>query len=452
MKQHIEVRGSRAVRTGGTSQQQSPRRYHNRTSSALNEVNNGDASEAITEGSELIGMSSANSHRILPKPLHRIDCDLRHTNMNHTHSLIMDSEKLSKNYGVERKVSRIPRPTSASSKKCLTSKSNPKITNTSVNTPRTTRPAEVCPRSPLAKMGRSVSLVQPRKIQQPKVNDKYNLVSIGTETSSTSFCPSTPRPRSASSSTYPAKRQCAASFSTSTNNLRIVKPQINHNTSFKAPLTYRERFQNMKSGIPSTQDILSVISRESSELGAFKTFNQMHKPRYRAGGASSIPRRTYNITFDCPICIGSLVQSGTIDLREGTSKGNVVTHCGHLFHRECMENWLRIKGNNRCPICSTLCVPETLQSVYLECNVSVDENSKTILAKESCKFEKSTTANDAFEVLKSEYDILQTRYDEMLAENEEFSFKAAIASSLQSAYDMECRNRLQLQWYQKDKY
>ncbi|ODM91469.1 RING-H2 finger protein ATL7 [Orchesella cincta] len=265
-----------------------------------------------------------------------------------------------KPYGVERKVSRIPRPTSATSKK-----------------------------SKWAKCFIGAASTQQR-------TNHSNLVSTGTGTSTTSFfCPSTPRPSSASPSTTPTKRQCAASFSTSNNALRNVELQRNP--------------AQIKPSLARAEENLNLINRP---------------PGYGSDVASALPRNIYNITFDCPICIGSLVHSGGIhNPKEGGSKGNVVTHCGHLFHRECMESWLRIKGNNRCPICSTLCVPETLQSVYLECNVSVDENSRTILAKEISKFDQNRTVNEAFQVLKSEYDILKARFDEMIAENEEFSSK-----------------------------
>ncbi|ODM87367.1 Cysteine and glycine-rich protein 3 [Orchesella cincta] len=282
------------------------------------------------------GSSDTSNKAALQKPPHNNNS--RHTYMKSTSDL--NYEKMVKPYGVERKVSRIPRPTSATSKKCLTS--NP--TKTCVSVKKLTNATTECPRSPIAKMGRSVSLVQP--CTQQRTNHS-NLLLLSFDAS----------PKFASPSTTPTKRQCAASFSTSNNALRNVELQRNP-VQIKPSLARAER--SMKSGIPSTQDILSVIRRESSDLINFKNLNLINRPGYGSDVASALPRNIYNITFDCPICIGSLVHSGD-----------------------------RIR-------------------------------------------------------------YLKARFDEMIAENEEFSFKAAIASSLQSASIWNCRNRLQLQWENKN--
>lgn len=41
----------------------------------------------------------------------------------------------------------------------------------------------------------------------------------------------------------------------------------------------------------------------------------------------------------CVICLGSL--AGTVE----------TTACGHLFHAECVEQWLRTYREPRCPVC-----------------------------------------------------------------------------------------------------
>ncbi|ODM90200.1 Cysteine and glycine-rich protein 3 [Orchesella cincta] len=100
------------------SERMSPRRYHDRTSSKRDEVQR-DAIDHDKDLSE--GSSDSSNKAALQKPPHNNNKEgnSRHTYMTNTPDL--NYEKMVKPYGVERKVSRIPRPTSATSKKCLAS-------------------------------------------------------------------------------------------------------------------------------------------------------------------------------------------------------------------------------------------------------------------------------------------------------------------------------------------
>lgn len=48
--------------------------------------------------------------------------------------------------------------------------------------------------------------------------------------------------------------------------------------------------------------------------------------------------------------------------------------------------------------------------------------------------------------IRSQYELLKAKYNEIVTTNNNGFLNAAIANSLQNAYDAECRNRLQLQW------
>ena len=49
----------------------------------------------------------------------------------------------------------------------------------------------------------------------------------------------------------------------------------------------------------------------------------------------------FNHSPNCPICIEKLV-----------SKKTQIVHCGHEYHHECIEKWL--KTDNTCPLCRRL--------------------------------------------------------------------------------------------------
>jgi len=219
--------------------------------------------------------------------------------------------------------------------------------------------------------------------------------------------------------------------------------------------------------VPSPQAILSAVRRENSNVNkpnlpkfSYPTENHNTDINGNKGAGAMIPngKSRFHVTFECPICISSLVpgnESALLNARRPFGNGNVVTTCGHMFHRDCLENWLKIKGNKRCPICSAFCMSETLQPVYLECNLSADMDSKSgssrdILNVQAGKVGKPVKCNDAgFKALRSEYDLLKAKYNAILSEKDNYSLKVTIANSLQNAYDMECRNRLTLQWENK---
>ena len=50
--------------------------------------------------------------------------------------------------------------------------------------------------------------------------------------------------------------------------------------------------------------------------------------------------------YTCVICMTEFVKDDEV---------GVLTHCGHFFHEECLEEWLKIKKS--CPICKSHCLP-----------------------------------------------------------------------------------------------
>ena len=50
--------------------------------------------------------------------------------------------------------------------------------------------------------------------------------------------------------------------------------------------------------------------------------------------------------YTCVICMTEFVKDDEV---------GVLTHCGHFFHEECLEEWLKIKKS--CPICKSRCLP-----------------------------------------------------------------------------------------------
>jgi hypothetical protein len=66
-----------------------------------------------------------------------------------------------------------------------------------------------------------------------------------------------------------------------------------------------------------------------------------------------------NDEADCPSC-----RDPWIDPDNGrTSMENEIVeiHCGHRFHRDCIEQWLSAK--NTCPMCRSVCFPLDMWSV-----------------------------------------------------------------------------------------
>ncbi len=53
---------------------------------------------------------------------------------------------------------------------------------------------------------------------------------------------------------------------------------------------------------------------------------------------------------DCTICRQSINTDSIYAMEEGFKSKVCSGRCGHIFHNECIEAWL--KSNKRCPICS----------------------------------------------------------------------------------------------------
>ena len=63
----------------------------------------------------------------------------------------------------------------------------------------------------------------------------------------------------------------------------------------------------------------------------------------------------------CPICLEALTSDST--------NHNVTTTCGHLFHINCVQDWLR-RGISTCPKCLSNISKDKLIRIYLEPNES----------------------------------------------------------------------------------
>lgn len=284
---------------------------------------------------------------------------------------------------VQQKSSRIPRPTSANSKKSLTttitaitpsslspkprvfkgfvSKSKNSITSSKPSSPRTTGRSSNL--TGAQKMQRSISLMQAKS---PGANGGYHVVppSKGHQSTKPGHHQ---RPRSAvSSSTREeksksdtpfvkvsssiTKRHCAASFEPrkkKENNkgdnrqpAKVSEPATEKQNSTTVLKPY-----SCRGVIPSTQAILSAIQREGSDLFKVKSSSQipfLNTESYDILPAKDLPRVNnnlsghrypkrsfnFNMTFECPICISSLVPTSTSEkgcLEGRIQLGNVVT-------------------------------------------------------------------------------------------------------------------------------
>ena len=61
-------------------------------------------------------------------------------------------------------------------------------------------------------------------------------------------------------------------------------------------------------------------------------------------------RNNLPLNTDCTICRCSLHEDSIEYQNKGITSYIIVGECGHSFHRECLNGW--IKDNPRCPICN----------------------------------------------------------------------------------------------------
>ena len=98
--------------------------------------------------------------------------------------------------------------------------------------------------------------------------------------------------------------------------------------------------------------------RTSSAIYGDKTFCFLHKPKQQIDSFDAL---TMNILQEeCPICYTRLNEKSHV----------AKTHCGHMFHKECIMKWKQssIYGH-QCPICRrnthiSRAVPTNVQKIY----------------------------------------------------------------------------------------
>lgn len=61
-------------------------------------------------------------------------------------------------------------------------------------------------------------------------------------------------------------------------------------------------------------------------------------------------RHNLELNTECTICRCNLHENSLSYQSKGLSSYIIVGECGHSFHKECLEGW--IKENARCPICA----------------------------------------------------------------------------------------------------
>ena len=73
---------------------------------------------------------------------------------------------------------------------------------------------------------------------------------------------------------------------------------------------------------------------------------------------------------ECPICWNSIHSTSNINQSKGLTCKIIVTSCGHSFHEDCVNSW--IKRNKTCPLCSN----NWSISMKLDCISKSIENNK----------------------------------------------------------------------------
>jgi RING-box protein 1 len=93
----------------------------------------------------------------------------------------------------------------------------------------------------------------------------------------------------------------------------------------------------------------------------------MSKPKFEIIKSDLICSWKYKISCksDCAICYNSLSSNSVPDLQNGIDSEIQVGSCGHAFHSNCINPW--IKSNPRCPLCSNdwiNCTPSKFLKKY----------------------------------------------------------------------------------------
>jgi E3 ubiquitin-protein ligase RBX1 len=87
----------------------------------------------------------------------------------------------------------------------------------------------------------------------------------------------------------------------------------------------------------------------------------MSGPTFEINRIKIITTHSYNLdkNQDCTICRQHLNSSSIYALEKGIKSQVQQGTCGHMFHNECIDPWL--KTNKKCPIC---CIPWNILDIY----------------------------------------------------------------------------------------
>ena len=77
---------------------------------------------------------------------------------------------------------------------------------------------------------------------------------------------------------------------------------------------------------------------------------------------------------ECPICISNAILP-------------VATKCGHIFCKECIKNWINIKGKLECPVCKNGIKLNEMIELFPKKNNQAETNANNIYEQEKNNIE-----------------------------------------------------------------
>lgn len=80
--------------------------------------------------------------------------------------------------------------------------------------------------------------------------------------------------------------------------------------------------------------------------------NHMSKSRFNISNIKIMTSSRFNIPFsdECSICRCNVNEDSPQFKSRGLTSTVIIGECGHAFHEECINGWLKI--NSICPFCS----------------------------------------------------------------------------------------------------